>query len=201
MFSQWGLVGTGNKSRDAPQGRRRINFGASAAIFFLGGGESLRVVCVECISTVQVGVSLAAPLDSLFKQSALRSLRDRDMILGGSPLHTTLTGPGGTHTGEPTLGASTPHTTLTRPGCTHTRGSTLGAGTPHTTLTRPGCTHTGGPTLGSSTPHTTLTRPVHAHQGIYIGCKHTTYHSNTPRHTWGSSVCTQNSTQHTWGLI
>jgi len=36
---------------------------------------------VECISTAQVGVSLAAPLDSLFKRSNLRSLHDRDMII------------------------------------------------------------------------------------------------------------------------
>ena len=44
MFSQWGLVGTGNREqgtsqsrakRDAPQGCRRLNFAASAAkIFF-----------------------------------------------------------------------------------------------------------------------------------------------------------------------
>ena len=48
MFSQWGLVGTGNREQvsrakpDAPQGRWRLNFAASAAKFFFGGGESLR---------------------------------------------------------------------------------------------------------------------------------------------------------------
>jgi hypothetical protein len=43
MFSLWGLVGIGNREegtsqsrakRDAPQGRRRLNFAASAAKFF-----------------------------------------------------------------------------------------------------------------------------------------------------------------------
>jgi len=43
MFSQWGLVGTGNgeqgtsqsrAKRDAPQGSRNLNFAASAANFF-----------------------------------------------------------------------------------------------------------------------------------------------------------------------
>jgi hypothetical protein len=36
---------------------------------------------VERISPAQVVISLAAPLDSLFKRSNLRSLRDRDMII------------------------------------------------------------------------------------------------------------------------
>ena len=33
-------------------------------------------VCGACINTAQVGALLAAPLDFLFKQSSLRSLRD-----------------------------------------------------------------------------------------------------------------------------
>ena len=35
-----------------------------------------KLVCGACMGTEQVGTSLAAPLDSLFKQSSLRSLLD-----------------------------------------------------------------------------------------------------------------------------
>jgi len=39
------------------------------------------LVCGACIGTAQVGAYLAAPLDSLFKRSSLRSLRDIIIVL------------------------------------------------------------------------------------------------------------------------